>query len=138
MTFGLGQGLASDHRAQHISADLDVDPDGVITRFDLVQSGAEPGAGERRPHRLAVGLYDRDEQGRLSRVHRVELDVTGERTPVPDLVGRPRGALVLVNDDDLTYCKARLDRRRWRPRSRPSARSPSPCPAPCSGRRSGR
>ena len=92
-----------------ISADLDVDPDGAITRFDLVQSGAEPGAGERRPHRLAVGLYDRDEQGRLSRVHRVELDVTGERTPVPDLVGRPRGALVLVNDDDLTYCKARLD-----------------------------
>ena len=92
-----------------ISADLDVDPDGVITRFELVQSGAEPGAGERRPHRLAVGLYDRDEKGRLTRVHRVELDVTEERTAVPDLVGRNRGALVLVNDDDLTYCKARLD-----------------------------
>jgi aminopeptidase N len=58
---------------------------------------------------LAVGLYDRDSGGRLTRVHRVELDVTGERTPVPDLVGRARGALVLVNDDDLTYCKARLD-----------------------------
>ena len=86
-----------------------LDDEGVITRFELVQSGAEPGAGERRPHRLAVGLYDRDDAGRLTRVHRVELDVTGERTPVPDLVGRPRGALVLVNDDDLTYCKARLD-----------------------------
>ncbi|ACV78218.1 aminopeptidase N [Nakamurella multipartita] len=95
-----------------ISADFDVERvDGheVFTRFELVQSGAEPGAGERRPHRLAVGLYDRDEAGRLSRVHRVELDVTGERTPVPDLVGRACGALVLVNDDDLTYCKARLD-----------------------------
>jgi aminopeptidase N len=92
-----------------ISADLDVDDAGVITRFELVQSGAEPGAGERRPHRLAVGLYDRDADGRLTRAHRVELDVTGERTPVPDLVGRNRGALVLVNDDDLTYCKARLD-----------------------------
>jgi aminopeptidase N len=93
-----------------ISADLEVDSDGVITRFELVQSGAEPGAGERRPHRLAIGLYDRDdENGKLTRVHRVELDVTDERTPVPDLVGRPRSALVLVNDDDLTYCKARLD-----------------------------
>jgi len=92
-----------------IGADLDVDDDGVITRFELVQSGAEPGAGERRPHRLAVGIYDRDEDGRLTRTHRVELDVTGERTPVPDLVGRARGALLLVNDDDLTYCKARLD-----------------------------
>ena len=28
---------------------------------------------------------------------------------MPDLVGVDRGALVLVNDDDLTYCKARLD-----------------------------
>ena len=92
-----------------ITADLDVDEAGVITRFELVQGGAAPGAGERRPHRLAVGLYDRDDAGRLTRVHRVELDVTGERTPVPDLVGRARGALVLVNDDDLTYCKARLD-----------------------------
>ena len=95
-----------------ISADFDVERvDGreVFTRFELVQSGAEPGAGERRPHRLAVGLYDRDAADGLTRVHRVELDVTGERTPVPDLVGRSRGALVLVNDDDLTYCKARLD-----------------------------
>ncbi len=92
-----------------ISADLDVDGDGTITRFELVQSGAEPGAGERRPHRLAVGLYDRDGSGKLTRTHRVELDVTGERTAVPDLVGKSRGALVLVNDDDLTYCKARLD-----------------------------
>jgi aminopeptidase N len=95
-----------------ISADFDVqriDGSDVFTRFELVQSGAEPGAGERRPHRLAVGLYDRDADAKLTRVHRVELDVTGERTPVPDLVGRARGALVLVNDDDLTYCKARLD-----------------------------
>ncbi len=92
-----------------ISADLEVDGDGVISRFELVQSGAEPGAGELRPHRLAVGLYDRDGNGKLTRRHRVELDVTDARTPVPDLVGRPRGVLVLVNDDDLTYCKARLD-----------------------------
>ncbi len=92
-----------------ISSDLDVDDAGVITRFEIVQSGAAPGAGERRPHRLAVGIYDRDGDGQLVRRQRVELDVVTERTPVPDLVGANRGALVLLNDDDLTYCKARLD-----------------------------
>jgi aminopeptidase N len=42
-------------------------------------------------------------------VNRVEIDVTAERTEVPELVGVHRGALVLVNDDDLTYCKLQLD-----------------------------
>ncbi|TKV62196.1 aminopeptidase N [Nakamurella flava] len=96
-----------------ISADFDTETgeDGaeVFSRFELVQHGAEPGAGELRPHRLAVGVYDTTEAGALKRIKRVELDVTTERTPVPDLVGTPRGRLVLVNDDDLTYCKARLD-----------------------------
>jgi len=92
-----------------LTADLDVDEAGVITRFEVLQSGAEPGAGERRPHRLAIGLYDRDAGGRLARTDRVELDVVDARTAVPGLVGLRRGALVLLNDDDLTYCKARLD-----------------------------
>ncbi len=92
-----------------ISADIDVDSRGVITGFDVLQSGAEPGAGERRPHRLAIGIYDHEPAGALVRVQRVELDVVADRTPVPELVGVPRGALVLLNDDDLTYCKARLD-----------------------------
>jgi aminopeptidase N len=39
----------------------------------------------------------------------VELDVSGERTEVPALIGVPAGQLVLVNDDDLTYCTMRLD-----------------------------
>ncbi len=92
-----------------ISADIAVDAAGVVTRFDILQSGAEPGAGERRPHRLAVGRYEYDADGTLRRTERVELDVVDERTPVPSLIGKPRGALVLLNDDDLTYCKARLD-----------------------------
>jgi len=45
----------------------------------------------------------------LARVHRVEIDIDGERTEVPDLVGQLRPDLVLVNDDDLTYAKIRLD-----------------------------
>jgi len=93
-----------------LRADFDVDADGRFTRFTIDQSGAAPGAGETRVHRLAVGVYDEDATtGKLVRVHREELDVEGERTDVPALQGKPRGKLVLVNDDDLTYCSLRLD-----------------------------
>ncbi|NLE78984.1 MAG: aminopeptidase N [Rhodococcus sp.] len=89
--------------------DFDVDDDGNFTRFAVVQDGAEPGAGERRVHRIAVGVYD-DQDGKLVRTHRVELDLdAAESTDVPDLVGISRGQLILVNDDDLTYCAVRLD-----------------------------
>jgi aminopeptidase N len=47
--------------------------------------------------------------GKLVRTHRVELDVDGERTEVPELVGTTKPALVLLNDDDLAYAKIRLD-----------------------------
>ncbi|NMI00259.1 aminopeptidase N [Pseudonocardia acidicola] len=94
---------------------FDVDDQGRFTRFEVVQGGARPGAGEFRTHRIAVGIYDDDNPDRegsgskLVRTHRVEVDVTGERTEVPDLVGTARGKLILVNDDDLTYCALRLD-----------------------------
>nr|WP_221286419.1 aminopeptidase N [Cellulomonas hominis] len=64
----------------------------------------------QRPHRLVVGGYDVVD-GRLERVQRVELDVDGERTEVPALVGEKRPDLLLLNDDDLAYAKVRLDER---------------------------
>ncbi|GAA3165603.1 aminopeptidase N [Blastococcus jejuensis] len=63
-----------------------------------------------RNHRLAVGLYSEGPEG-LTRTHRVELDVAGAATEVTELVGHPAADLVLVNDDDLTYAKLRLDER---------------------------
>ncbi|MDT5337355.1 MAG: aminopeptidase, partial [Mycobacterium sp.] len=92
-----------------LRADFDVDGDGKFTRFAIDQSGAAPGAGETRVHRLAVGIYDDDGSGKLVRIHREELDVDGTSTDVPALQGVPRGKLILVNDDDLTYCSLRLD-----------------------------
>ncbi len=87
-----------------------VNGDGAFTSFAVLQGGARPGAGERRTHRLAVGVYDSHPGTRaLVRTHRLELDVSGERTEVPQLIGVPAGQLVLVNDDDLTYCMMRLD-----------------------------
>ena len=92
-----------------LRADFDVDADGKFTRFAIDQSVATPGAGETRVHRLAVGVYDDDASGKLVRIHREELDVEGETTDVPTLQGMSRGKLILVNDDDLTYCSLRLD-----------------------------
>ncbi|MGM7644590.1 aminopeptidase N [Nocardia sp. JW2] len=89
--------------------DFTVAADGTFSSFAVVQEGAAPGAGEYRVHRIAVGVYD-DVDGKLVRAKRVELDLdAAARTEVPELVGVPRGALVLVNDDDLTYCSLRLD-----------------------------
>ncbi|HTS99756.1 MAG TPA: aminopeptidase N [Streptosporangiaceae bacterium] len=61
-----------------------------------------------RDHRIAIGLYDRTAGGLVRRL-RVETDVTGERTAIGALAGERRPDLVLVNDDDLTYAKIRLD-----------------------------
>ncbi|MBV8930117.1 MAG: aminopeptidase N, partial [Mycobacteriaceae bacterium] len=92
-----------------LRAEFDVEVDGGFSRFAIRQSGAAPGAGETRVHRLAVGIYDDDGMGKLIRVHRQELDVSGELTEVSELQGISRGKLILVNDDDLTYCSVRLD-----------------------------
>ncbi|MHA7282702.1 aminopeptidase N [Arthrobacter sp. TMS2-4] len=88
--------------------EFSTDDSGTITSFAILQSAIEA-FPTIRPHRLAVGFYDHDDDGALVRVHRVELDVDGGRTEVPDLVGRKQPALVLLNDDDLAYAKIRLD-----------------------------
>ena len=85
------------------------DGEGRFTSF-VVEQTAPDAWPTVRSHRLAVGLYDRTDDG-LVRRHRVELDVTGARTPVPELVGMQEPDLVLVNDNDLTYAKVRLDQR---------------------------
>ena len=80
---------------------------GIIESFAILQS-AIADYPYLRPHRLAVGFYE-EVGGKLIRTERIELDVQGERTEVSELVGKKRPALVLLNDDDLTYAKIRLD-----------------------------
>src|SRR6266568_1639616 len=75
-----------------------------------IKQEAPPEFPTIRPHRLAVGLYDR-KPGVLLLRRRVELDVAGEDTPVKDFDGEPLADLLLVNDLDLTYAKIRLDER---------------------------
>ncbi|WP_405944625.1 aminopeptidase N [Streptomyces sp. NBC_00932] len=78
-----------------------------ITELAVLQDAADSHP-ELRPHRVAVGLY-RIEDGALVRYARAEADVSGPRTVVAELAGAERPDLVLVNDDDLTYCKIRFD-----------------------------
>ncbi|MFE9250377.1 aminopeptidase N [Streptomyces sp. NPDC007088] len=92
---------------------IDVDTEGRITSFAVKQEAPALPAGAQgeavlRPHRIAIGLYEL-EGGKLVRTDRVELDVDGELTPVEALVGKARPAVVLLNDDDLSYAKVRLD-----------------------------
>ncbi|WP_031106416.1 aminopeptidase N [Streptomyces sp. NRRL S-146] len=95
--------------------EIETDSDGVVTSFAIRQEAPALPAGAKgeptlRPHRVAVGLYDLDEaSGKLVRRERVELDVDGELTTVPQLVGQHRPAVILLNDDDLSYAKVRLD-----------------------------
>nr|WP_196790035.1 aminopeptidase N [Streptomyces caniscabiei] len=95
--------------------EIETDEHGVITSFAIRQEAPALPTGAKgeptlRPHRIAVGLYELDDtSGKLVRDERVELDVDGELTAVAQLVGRRRPAVVLLNDDDLSYAKVRLD-----------------------------
>ncbi|MFE1921825.1 aminopeptidase N [Streptomyces asoensis] len=84
-----------------------LDPEGRIDELAVLQEAPEA-YPELRPHRVAIGLYRREE-GRLVRYARAEADVDGPRTVVTELAGAQAPELVLVNDDDLTYCKIRFD-----------------------------
>ncbi|GAA3393573.1 aminopeptidase N [Cryptosporangium minutisporangium] len=89
--------------------DFALAPDGTYASFAVTQD-APPDHATLRSHRIAIGLYDLSEStGRLIRRRRVETDIHGPRTEVAELVGEQPPAVVLLNDDDLTYAKIRLD-----------------------------
>ncbi|MCX5125796.1 aminopeptidase N [Streptomyces sp. NBC_00347] len=93
--------------------EIETDENGAITAFAIRQEAPALPAGAKgepvlRPHRIAVGLYELTD-GKLVRGDRIELDIDGELTAVPELIGRTRPAVVLLNDDDLSYAKVRLD-----------------------------
>jgi len=95
--------------------EITTDGTGSFTSFAILQE--PPGSPEGiapilRSHRMAIGLYDLA-GGVLTRRERIELDVVGARTEVPQLIGTRQPDLLLLNDDDLTFTKIRLDERSW-------------------------
>ncbi|WP_327655404.1 aminopeptidase N [Streptomyces sp. NBC_00483] len=91
-----------------LTPQVTLNAEGRITELAVVQEAAESHP-ELRPHRVAVGLYRRAAGGAVERYARAEVDVDGPRTVVGELAGAEAPELVLVNDDDLTYCKIRFD-----------------------------
>jgi aminopeptidase N len=89
--------------------EFETDAAGKLTKFAVLQT-AIADHPTIRPHRMAIGFYNL-EGGSLKRVHRLELDVDGDRTEVAELVGLEQPDLILLNDEDLAYAKIRLDDR---------------------------
>jgi aminopeptidase N len=76
---------------------IETDDQGRVSSASIAQTFAE-GFETLRPHRLAVGLYSVDGD-RLVRTDRIELDVEGESTDLPELIGQQMPDLLLVNDE---------------------------------------
>jgi aminopeptidase N len=92
-----------------LRADFEVDEGGAFTNFAVRQS-APAHYPTLRPHHVSVGLYNESE-GALTRTHRVDVDITGERAEVPELTGVPQPDLVVLNDDDSGFVLIRFDPR---------------------------
>ncbi len=88
---------------------FEVGADGGFSSFAVLQE-APADHPTLRTHRIAIGLYDLVD-GKLARRARIETDIDGARTDVAELIGQRQPDLVLLNDDDLTYAKIRLDPR---------------------------
>ena len=92
-----------------LRSEFETDADGNFTKFAVLQTAIAEHP-TIRPHRMAIGFYNL-EGNSLKRVHRIELDVDGDRTEVEALVGIAQPDLILLNDEDLAYAKIRLDER---------------------------
>jgi aminopeptidase N len=88
---------------------VEIGPDGRYTAVSVAQE-APASHPHLRTHRIGVGIYDLA-QDRLVRRDRLELDVAGTLTPIPALTGVQAADVLLLNEDDLTYAKLRLDDR---------------------------
>ncbi|SCG74625.1 aminopeptidase N [Micromonospora siamensis] len=89
--------------------EVTIGADGTYERV-LVRQEAPTGYPTLRTHRIGVGLYDLTD-GRLVRRERHEVDVAGEATELSVLHGVRAADVLLLNDEDLTYAKLRLDER---------------------------
>ena len=90
-----------------LRAEFELDDEGQFTAFGIRQE-APVEHPTLRPHHIAVGCYTLAD-GTLTRTHRVEIDVAGELTEVPALLGHTRPDVILLNDDDLGYALTRFD-----------------------------
>jgi aminopeptidase N len=90
---------------------MTVDGDGKILGFAVTQA-ATTEYPTIRPHRLRVGFYGLSD-GKVLRNASFDAELFQSVGQVPAVVGQSRPEFVLLNDDDLTYGKVRLDKQSY-------------------------
>jgi aminopeptidase N len=88
---------------------LTIAADGTYERFEIEQVAPKE-QPTLRSHRIAIGMMERQD-GRMVRRQKLETDISGGLTRVHELTGAPAADLVVLNDDDLTWARTRLDDR---------------------------
>jgi aminopeptidase N len=88
---------------------IELAPDGTYASV-RVQQDTPDGYPTLRTHHIGIGLYELVGP-RLVRRELVEVTVSGPDSAVPELVGKPAADVLLLNDEDLSYTKLRLDER---------------------------
>jgi len=82
-------------------------PDGTYASVRVRQEAPE-GYPTLRTHHIGIGLYELVGTA-LVRRDLVEVTVSGAETEIEQLRGRPAADVLLLNDEDLSYTKLRLD-----------------------------
>lgn len=95
-----------------LTAEISQEESGALAAIRVVESLPSgegiPAPQPHRSHRLNVAGYALRE-GVLEREWVEDVSVTGGAGEVPNVAGRARPDLLMVNDDDLTYAKVVLD-----------------------------
>ncbi|MFM7029586.1 MAG: aminopeptidase N [Micrococcales bacterium] len=91
-----------------LSPALTTDGDGKILGFAITQ-GAAADYPTIRAHHIRVGFYNLID-GRVVRTNQFEAEIDSAVAQVPEAVGHQRPDFILLNDDDLSYAKVRLDK----------------------------
>ncbi len=110
-----------------LHAEVATTADGMIESCTIVQSAANPAFPTLRSHRVGVGLYDLDDDGRLVRTERLELDVVGRahraRGAAPARPARAAAAQRRRPDLRQDPARRRVDADGHRPPQRPRRRA---------------
>jgi len=91
-----------------VSVDLEMDQEGLLTKFELKQSALSE-YPTIRPHRIGIGFYSGDSE--ITREHYEEIDLETESLSLNQLIGKAHPGMILLNDQDLGYLKVRLDQK---------------------------
>ena len=96
-----------------LRVEIEEDANGLVQSAQLVQHGVDPSTGQEviRPHVVKVGLFNGDstDAGLLHLTETLDVRLEGVSVGLPELVGKPRPALILPNHEDLTYALLDLD-----------------------------